>query len=703
ILIFALTAVSFGAVREGTHEKFDLDVTFSTSQLSANWDAVENAKSYMYAVGTRQNKADVVNWTKNGLERKFECSSLSLKIGQKYFVRVYAILEDGTSSKIITSNGIKVKRMYKGGVIENEQARTFKTSSFFSKAEKMMVQAESLPSKVVNHTYLPPVGDQGSQASCLGWAGGYYYKTYQEAKEHGWVKPDPNVDPEHVMSPAFVYNLLNGGEDKGGGWFGGVLAYQGCATWEEMPYDENDYTSWGSSEVWKNAIRYKTGKGNETVQLTDKIDIDSKILKIKQHLADGNLVPLSITLYPPFLSYPEDWPECINNGVIYGDREPTVSGHAVCIIGYDDNMSYYDDKEGRKKYGAFLCVNSWGQDWGVYNDEVGTKGFFYIAYDYFKDCLDTGSSYAVIYNELENYAPTRLAYLDVEHENKYEISIQMLKEMHSEDSTYKHVRNEYKTIESIRGPRWNCTDYDHPINQMLVFDISDSYEEYGTGTITKAELVNLDKPVMLKIGDWHSEKIGSITSFAIEDNSIVIDSTDTPKAINDYALTYLSLLFDTSPPESEVVVRDGLAGDIDYVSSLTTLSANWDEAIDNLSGITKYWYAVGLSSFTTEVVNWTDNGLSTSVTVDSLNLTENEKYYFLVKVEDGKGLLSGVYASNGQLVDTIAPLATLVKDSNIFKTGEHIVYLELVDNCPIPKVPELFLQITPPKKLNLRK
>ncbi len=67
-------------------------------------------------------------------------------------------------------------------------------------------QLAALPSRVVNVNYLPPVGRQ-AYGSCTSWAIVYYYKTWQEAKEHGWTRADLAAHPEHVMSPAFIFNL----------------------------------------------------------------------------------------------------------------------------------------------------------------------------------------------------------------------------------------------------------------------------------------------------------------------------------------------------------------------------------------------------------------------------------------------------------------------------------------------------------------
>jgi spore germination protein YaaH len=106
---------------------------------------------------------------------------------------------------------------------------------------------------------------------------------------------------------------------------------------------------------------------------------------------------------------------------------------------------------------------------------------------------------------------------------------------------------------------------------------------------------------------------------------------------------------DWSVPEA-FLVNDGTAADIDTTYSLTQLSANWTASADTNSGLVKYWYAIGTTAGATDVVNWTNNGLNTSVTSTGLALLLNQQYYFSVKSEDGAGLQSPVYSTNGQIV-----------------------------------------------------
>jgi len=97
-------------------------------------------------------------------------------------------------------------------------------------------------------------------------------------------------------------------------------------------------------------------------------------------------------------------------------------------------------------------------------------------------------------------------------------------------------------------------------------------------------------------------------------------------------------------------VNDGTSTDIDSTASQTTLSANWTTSTDANSGIAKYWYAIGTTAGATDVVNWTDNLLNTSVTKSGLTLTNGQHYYFSIKTVDGAGLTS-ICNSDGVLVN----------------------------------------------------
>ncbi|NIR02552.1 MAG: hypothetical protein GTN78_20525, partial [Gemmatimonadales bacterium] len=55
-------------------------------------------------------------------------------------------------------------------------------------------------------------------------------------------------------------------------------------------------------------------------------------------------------------------------------------------------------------YGAFLLANSWGATWGVQNSTgVGTRGFFWVAYEMFTE--GTFGPYAYYNTDRDDYRP----------------------------------------------------------------------------------------------------------------------------------------------------------------------------------------------------------------------------------------------------------------------------------------------------------
>lgn len=140
----------------------------------------------------------------------------------------------------------------------------------------------------------------------------------------------------------------------------------------------------------------------------------------------------------------------------------------------------------------------------------------------------------------------------------------------------------------------------------------------------------------------------------------------------------LWVIVDTTPPNAITEVRDGLSADIDFTISLSTLSANWDAAADAESGISAYWYGIGISSSTTDVTNWTNIGISTYVTKTGLDLSVGTTYYFLVKTVNNVGLFSPVTSSDGILVNPtqIGPVSKIgLSASKDTRTAHYLDYI----------------------------
>jgi len=200
-----------------------------------------------------------------------------------------------------------------------------------------------------------PVGSQGSQSSCVGWAVGYYYKTYQEAREHGWDVSKAARD----FSPSWVYNQICGGRDEGA-TFGKafrLLEDEGAVDIAEFPYSAGDWTTQPDSRDRQAAKPYRIEDYAALWYDTGGSDVNL----IKARIASGQPVVLGIPVYDSFYSCNGDWVGTPAAGESkYGD-------HAVCAVGYDDRAG------GGK--GGIKIANSWGGNWG-------DKGYTYLSYSF---------------------------------------------------------------------------------------------------------------------------------------------------------------------------------------------------------------------------------------------------------------------------------------------------------------------------------
>ncbi len=89
----------------------DVDTTFSTTQLAANWNAATDPNSllanYSYAIGTTPGDSNVVAWTNNATATTFTQTGLSLSYNQDYYVSVKAKNGAGLITNV-TADGIWV-------------------------------------------------------------------------------------------------------------------------------------------------------------------------------------------------------------------------------------------------------------------------------------------------------------------------------------------------------------------------------------------------------------------------------------------------------------------------------------------------------------------------------------------------------------------------------------------------------------------
>jgi len=242
--------------------------------------------------------------------------------------------------------------------------------------------AESLPRRVELRDLLPPVGHQGEQSSCVGWAMAYY--AYSAAIAARQDKDTTLLQQsQHQFSPAFLYNRrTNRTQDEGMSFSQAFdLLKEGCATMADMPYNPTDSRSQPSAKQLEKARLYARGQWVgywETGQAANIPEMQAYLAKQRLPLVTGILAfPTFQVLRKDVLPaadfaklrefvydgpYPADF-----DAIKAGKVKPEKLGHAVTIAGYDQDRK------------AFLLVNSWGKNWG--ND-----GFLWVSENFIQKC-----------------------------------------------------------------------------------------------------------------------------------------------------------------------------------------------------------------------------------------------------------------------------------------------------------------------------
>ncbi len=127
--------------------------------------------------------------------------------------------------------------------------------------------------------------------------------------------------------------------------------------------------------------------------------------------------------------------------------------------------------------------------------------------------------------------------------------------------------------------------------------------------------------------------------------SVVTDSVNNFSGIDSAFVN-----IDWTQPSAINYVEDGTSSDIDTSYDATQLSANWGLSLDDNSDVPYYFYAIGSTPDTDDIVPWTNNGNTTVFTETGLSLTYGNMYYVSVAAMNGAGIMSDTIISDGVLL-----------------------------------------------------
>jgi hypothetical protein len=221
---------------------------------------------------------------------------------------------------------------------------------------------------------LPPIGNQGPHQSCVGWSVGYYAKSWYEKAEH----PSWNLsDQSYQMSPQYVWNGINGGQDTGTSIDSALkfLQQSGCTDWQEFPYT-GDPATLPSAEAVEAAKQYKISSDWGYFFARPAFGpygSPNDLSQVKSWLASGKPLVMGIPVYDDFPNYGGNPRSTYYD---YNGSAGFAGGHAVFIAGYNDNANPSGSDPNHR--GGFLMINSWGNTWNG-------NGKVYLSYDFVRN------------------------------------------------------------------------------------------------------------------------------------------------------------------------------------------------------------------------------------------------------------------------------------------------------------------------------
>lgn len=228
-----------------------------------------------------------------------------------------------------------------------------------------------LPQSYDLSPFMPPVGNQGSQGSCVGWTIGYYLQSYHQKVENNYSYSDNSK----LMSPSYLYNLGNSAVISGTGNCMNVgaafipildiLKNQGVATLQDFPYDQTNCSNTPSPNLnsYENRIDGYSAMFND---YTPSISDQNRIFFTKASISQD--IPVIIGYWIDNVWANQQYNP--NTEVIYYSHStnPNPGRHASLVVGYDNSKN------------AFKVINSWGTTWG-------NGGYFWIDYDFFTEIV----------------------------------------------------------------------------------------------------------------------------------------------------------------------------------------------------------------------------------------------------------------------------------------------------------------------------
>ncbi len=258
-------------------------------------------------------------------------------------------------------------------------------SEFSVASERVASSRAQLPAAVSLRQFAPAIGDQGQTGTCTAWATVYAGRTISYI--YNRLGANPNYSDsiaKYSFSPEYIYFKIRYGNNCN---MGSTIS----SALQRMKKDGNVLTQkqvgFNCSKIFSlqdttTANNYGIKDFQSLIEYdeTYKVFKEATIGKMKQYLSENKPVVISAHLPASFdridktgiwqpAQFEYDTVVKVKScmATSYSSQACKYSGHAMCIIGYNDDVNG----------GSFEVMNSWGKEWG-------NEGICWISYKDFR-------------------------------------------------------------------------------------------------------------------------------------------------------------------------------------------------------------------------------------------------------------------------------------------------------------------------------